>query len=1088
MGQLFSNPEITSFEKVAQSEILQAEFNADDLSEQTNFSNEEIKFLYHIYYSNKQELLHSNEKTDKFLRSILNRQSFKNFILYLDGIIYVENYSSNSNFSIDNEPILSNEYDANQSIKEKLISLSLFYYFFSKNGKLNLDDIRNYMNIFENEEKLNEFFSFLKEGELLENSINYPQNSIENKQDNIIASFSNIFLGSKSFKINPLVHLQDLINDQKKLEINKKDSNLFRNYIKKANQRVESNRFVKGENTASNKNSNFLTLSISLLNIQDFFSILTDPIDILLNNESKVPSAQIEIFSEFQSKLLNLILLQKNLFLPIVKKIKNFLINFEKNECKLKGNLIVKEGNLAITTRWNSYNYKLQGGLLSQRTYLSGKKLNKNTKIVKSFVFLYGCRIEKMIFNEIDELKVTNKIKKDYKYKLKITQSRNQPEIYITTLNENDFENWYWSLLYFALHVQHNRFDGYYPVRYNINAMWFVNAKPLFERLADAIDAAKEEIYLTNWWTSPEVYLRRGEKPQLKDRFDQLLKKKAEQGVRIYMILWNETKVAQEGLMNRYAAQVFSNMHDHFRIMMHPVQEPISWAHHQKTIVIDQSHAFQGGIDVCWGRWDDRYHRIADPCHTRMEWPGKDYFNPLIQAIEDTYNPYFDTIDRTRQPRMPWHDIQMEMDGQAARDVALNFIERWNYSRQGLIDIEMNLANKLVIRKHYPILNLKSRQPETSNLNWYKDYYELPESRLMPRKQLDVENPTIEWKALQTDLNYHKNNLNTCKVQVLRSISLWSCASRTEASIYLAYLDMISKAQYYIFVENQYFCSSTAGHGVINRVAEAIVDRVRWAIVNNRKFRVFLIVPATPDGPLKDSSTVRSIQYYTLNSISRGGTSIIETLVKEFPKVNIGDYISTCSLRAHDEIDGVPVTEQVYVHAKTIIVDDKYALIGSANLNDRSFLGNRDSELAAIVEDSVKVKTTMNGEPYLADRFAFTFRMFLFREFLGLDEHDNSVLDPICDKTYKLWRDTANNNTSIYQQVFPDIPSDLIKSWKDLSDKDVELHISKPETIPLLKNIKGILINTPVNMLQDGSLAPHLFDYEQKVLNQYIFQ
>ncbi len=29
-----------------------------------------------------------------------------------------------------------------------------------------------------------------------------------------------------------------------------------------------------------------------------------------------------------------------------------------------------------------------------------------------------------------------------------------------------------------------------------------------------------------------------------------------------------------------------------------------------------------------------------------------------------------------------------------------------------------------------------------------------------------------------------------------------------------------------------------------------------------------------------------------------------------------------------------------------MIVDDKYAIIGSANINDRSLLGDRDSEIA----------------------------------------------------------------------------------------------------------------------------------------------
>merc|ERR1712151_797149 len=35
----------------------------------------------------------------------------------------------------------------------------------------------------------------------------------------------------------------------------------------------------------------------------------------------------------------------------------------------------------------------------------------------------------------------------------------------------------------------------------------------------------------------------------------------------------------------------------------------------------------------------------------------------------------------------------------------------------------------------------------------------------------------------------------------------------------------------------------------------------------------------------------------------------------------------------------------IYIHAKVLIVDGKVAVVGSANLNDRSLLGTGDSEL-----------------------------------------------------------------------------------------------------------------------------------------------
>jgi phospholipase D1/2 len=79
------------------------------------------------------------------------------------------------------------------------------------------------------------------------------------------------------------------------------------------------------------------------------------------------------------------------------------------------------------------------------------------------------------------------------------------------------------------------------------------------------------------------------------------------------------------------------------------------------------------------------------------------------------------------------------------------------------------------------------------------------------------------------------------------------------------------------------------------------------------------------------------------------------------------------------------VTEQLYIHAKVIIVDDRIALIGSANINERSMLGVRDSECAAVVRDTDMLWSIMDGEPYLVGRFAHTLRMRLMREHLGLD-------------------------------------------------------------------------------------------------------
>lgn len=65
--------------------------------------------------------------------------------------------------------------------------------------------------------------------------------------------------------------------------------------------------------------------------------------------------------------------------------------------------------------------------------------------------------------------------------------------------------------------------------------------------------------------------------------------------------------------------------------------------------------------------------------------------------------------------------------------------------------------------------------------------------------------------------------------------------------------------------------------------------------------------------------------------------------------INPSDYVVILSLRTHGYIDKWPVSELIYIHSKALIIDDEFALIGSANINDRSMLGYRDSELAVLL-------------------------------------------------------------------------------------------------------------------------------------------
>lgn len=74
----------------------------------------------------------------------------------------------------------------------------------------------------------------------------------------------------------------------------------------------------------------------------------------------------------------------------------------------------------------------------------------------------------------------------------------------------------------------------------------------------------------------------------------------------------------------------------------------------------------------------------------------------------------------------------------------------------------------------------------------------------------------------------------------------------------------------------------------------------------------------------------------------------------------------------------------IYVHSKLMIVDDKLVFISSANINDRSMLGKRDSEIGVIIQDTNTVSSKMAGKPYQASKLAYDLRLNLWRTFLGL--------------------------------------------------------------------------------------------------------
>lgn len=502
-----------------------------------------------------------------------------------------------------------------------------------------------------------------------------------------------------------------------------------------------------------------------------------------------------------------------------------------------------------------------------------------------------------------------------------------------------------------------NRFGSFAPVRTGVHAQWLVDGRDYMWNVSRALNMARDVIYIHDWWLSPELYMRRPACISQKWRLDRLLQRKAREGVKVFIIVYRNVEAAIP-IDSEYTKFSLLNLHPNIFVQRSPNQfkkNQFFFAHHEKVCIVDHDVAFVGGIDLCFGRWDCPQHPVSDDKPTGFEpqdspkdaghcqlFPGKDYSNPRVQDFFRLSEPYEEMYDRSQVPRMPWHDVSMQVVGQPARDLTRHFVQRWNYVRRG-------------------------------------------------------RNPTRPTPFLLPPPDYKKEDLEalgltgTCEVQILRSASTWSLGiDDTELSIQSAYIKMIEDSHHFVYMENQFFITSTETMNtrITNRIGDALVDRIIRAHENDEDWRAVILIPLMPgfqnEVNDQDGSSVRLILQCQYRSICRGEHSIFGRL--RAAGIEPEDYIQFFSLRQWGKIgNNMLTTEQLYIHAKVIIVDDRVALIGSANINERSMVGNRDSECAAIVRDTDTIWSTMAGRPYRVGRFAHTLRLRLMREHLGLD-------------------------------------------------------------------------------------------------------
>lgn len=609
--------------------------------------------------------------------------------------------------------------------------------------------------------------------------------------------------------------------------------------------------------------------------------------------------------------------------------------------------------------------------------------------------------------------------------------------------------------------TREQRFGSFAPIRHPAQAKqgdrhllrrslakFLIGGRATFRRVAQSIMIAEHEIFILGFWVTPHLPLVRegealpgGADPHLAS----LLRSAADRGVRVFVLLFHETPLLVPNDSEYAEAEL---RHPNIFVVRHRSRWDINrlWTHHEKVVVVDQQLAILGGIDLCLGRYDDSRHRLRDwPARV---WEGQDYSNPRTKDFVDVRSNG-DTLDRRQQPRMPWQDIQCMLLGRPARDVARHCIERWNHA--------------------------KSMRPQ---------YQNFPTALL--RRKVAVCNDKMLAVPAQKELDHwppEANNWQECTVQIVRSVGRWSAGTRMESSTHTAYCDLLQDAERFVYIENQFFVSGMDGDEAIgNRVAEALYRRVVRAHTHKEAFHVMIVLPLLPalDGAIAANASspllyVMHWQYRTLRTL--------RSRLRE-AGAQPEDFLSVYGLRKHSSLNGENmVTEQIYVHSKVMVVDDRVAVIGSANINDRSLLGMRDSEVNVILRDTETSEALLGG-PRQAGSFASGFRKALFAQHLGwgAEELEGRYADPLSRESLQEVRRVARRNTEIYEATFGALPSDSIRSWSELASRrggslpvgDTTRSPSAAEATALAE-VQGHLVEFPMDFLVEEDLAPPTF-------------
>lgn len=181
---------------------------------------------------------------------------------------------------------------------------------------------------------------------------------------------------------------------------------------------------------------------------------------------------------------------------------------------------------------------------------------------------------------------------------------------------------------------------------------FLVDGAAYFSALADAVERAQTCILMLGWDFDSRTRLRPHMKePEVTDRFAAFLTAmlRRRPNLHAHILGWDFAMIYS---LEREPLPLFKfGLSTHHRLDFRlDGSHPFGGSHHQKIVVIDDSLAFVGGLDITKRRWDTPEHKGHDP--RRIDPAG-------------LYYP-------------PFHDIQVVVDGETAKRLGELARRRWH--------------------------------------------------------------------------------------------------------------------------------------------------------------------------------------------------------------------------------------------------------------------------------------------------------------------------------------------------------------------------------------------------------------------------